>query len=273
MRWRRAWWIIVAVAAALFPTIVVLTIVRIVPQHREKIAPPNPEAPPDLEMLRVPFVSGIDALRRKDGHEAVRHFSSFSFRGRAVEEYRLYYLAAGHQLSADRVASRIALARLWSRTPRLVYWQEAGFNLGGLYASGGDFRHAADVHSQLSTRSDVSPIAANARWQTLVSRFAAGDIAAVLFTARHIVIKNPRSPQVNAAILIVRSLSGVGPSQAIPLTPAERLERGVSLMRDGDPQHALDELTALQTAGVVPSNLKQAVELNRGLALKLRLRR
>jgi soluble lytic murein transglycosylase-like protein len=267
MRWRRAWWIVIAVAVAVFPTVIVLTIVQIVPQRRERIAPPKPEGPPDLEKLRAAFGGGIDALRRRDGQEAVQHFSSFSFGGRAVEEYRLYFLAAGHQLLADRSATRTALARLWSRNPQLAYWQEGGFNLGGLYASSGDFRHGADVFSQLSARSDVSPIAANARWQTLLSRFATGDVASVLSTARNIVIKNPRSPQVNAAIAIVRSLTGVALSQAIPLTPAERLERGVSLMRDGDPQHALDELTALQAAGVVPGNLKQAVVLNRGLAL------
>src|SRR6185295_2483344 len=47
-------------------------------------------------------------------------------------------------------------------------------------------------------------------------------------------------------------------------TPAERLERAVCLMRDGDPQNALDELTAL--APSVPESLRQAVVLNRGLA-------
>jgi soluble lytic murein transglycosylase-like protein len=267
MRWRRTWWIVVAMALAVLPTAVVLTIIRIVPQHRERIVTPKPEAPPDLEKLRSTFASGVDALRRRDGQAAVRIFSSFRFGGRAAEEYRLYFLAVGNQLSADRGAARIALARLWSRTPRLVFWQEGAFTLGSLYAASGDFRHAADIYSQLAARSDVSPIAGNARWQTVGSRFAAGDIASVLTAARHIAIKNPRSPQVEAAIAIVRSLTGIGPGQAIAVTPAERLERGVSLMRDGDPQHALDELTALQAANVVPGYLKQAVELNRGLAL------
>src|SRR5438552_8889440 len=187
MFWRRALWIVVAVAVAAIPTVIVLTIVQIVPR-RAVIEAPKPEAPADLEKLRAPFAYGIAALRRRDGPAAVKHLSSFNFGGRAVEEYRLYFLAAGHQLAADRVATRIALARLWSRNPRLVYWQESGFNLAGLYTSTGDFRHAADVYSQVSARSDVSAIAANARWQSLVSRFAAGDAASVLTAARHIVI-------------------------------------------------------------------------------------
>jgi hypothetical protein len=58
MRWRRAWWIVIAVAVAVFPTVIVLTIVQIVPQRRERIAPPKPEGPPDLEKLRAAFAGG-----------------------------------------------------------------------------------------------------------------------------------------------------------------------------------------------------------------------
>jgi len=64
----------------------------------------------------------------------------------------------------------------------------------------------------------------------------------------------------------VRSLQGLGATDAVPLTPAERLERGVALLRDGDPQNAYDELTALDAAHP-PEALRLPVQLNRGLAL------
>jgi len=266
MQWRRAWWILVAVAVAAMPTAVVVTIVLLVPQRPREIVAPKPEAPPDLEKLRSAFTSGVDALRSGDGAAAVKNLGSFTFGSRAVEEYRLWYLANAHQLDADRNAARRTLAGLWERTPRLVYWQDVGLNLGTFYASLGDWRHAADVDSAIAARSDLSQISGTARWQGIGSRFASGDIGTVLHLARHMTIKNPRSPQTNDALAIVRSLTGVPPSGAIHLTPAERLERGVSLMRDGDPQHAYDELTALDAAGV-PADLRAPVQLNRGLAL------
>jgi soluble lytic murein transglycosylase-like protein len=266
MQWRRAWWILFAVAVAAMPTAVVVTIVLLVPQRPREIVAPKPEAPPDLAKLRSAFTSGVDALRRGDGAAAVKHLGSFTFGSRAVEEYRLWYLANAHQLAADRNAARRTLAGIWERNPRLVYWQDVGFNLANFYASLGDWRHAADVESAIAARSDLSVISGNARWRGIGSRFASGDIGTVLYLARRMTTKNPRSPQTNDALAIVRSLTGVPPSGAIRLTPAERLERGVSLMRDGDPQHAYDELTALDASGV-PAELRPPVQLNRGLAL------
>src|SRR5439155_1817 len=85
-----------------------------------EIVAPKPEAPPDLEKLRSAFTSGVDALRRGDGAAAVKHLGSFTFGSRAVEEYRLWYLANAHQLDADRNAARRTLAGLWERTEGAV---------------------------------------------------------------------------------------------------------------------------------------------------------
>src|ERR1019366_984483 len=72
--------------------------------------------------------------------------------------------------------------------------------------------------------------------------------------------------QAPLAIEMARAIAGLPAEAPIKLTDAERLERAVSLMRDGDPQHAFDELDALQTAGP-PPDLRSPVQLNRGLAL------
>src|SRR5688500_7646849 len=61
----------------------------------------EPEAPPDLIKLRSVFTAGVNAVQRGDGGEAVKQLSSFEFGPRAVEEYRLYYLAHGHRLAGD----------------------------------------------------------------------------------------------------------------------------------------------------------------------------
>src|SRR5207253_4255487 len=66
-----------------------------------KWADTGSKAPPDLEKLRSAFTSGVDALRRGDGAAAVKDLGSFTFGSRAVEEYRLWYLANAHQLDAD----------------------------------------------------------------------------------------------------------------------------------------------------------------------------
>ena len=76
-------------------------------QRREEHLPPaKPEAPPDLEKLREPFTAGVDAILRNDGAAAVRSLTSFNFGPRAVEEYRLYYLAGGQRLAGVASAAR-----------------------------------------------------------------------------------------------------------------------------------------------------------------------
>src|SRR6185369_6660937 len=97
--------------------------------HREKRVVAKPEAPPDLAKLRDVYSAGLEALQRGDGPDAVKHFSSFHFGSRAVEQYRLYLLANGHQVAGDRKSARVALAQLWEMGPKLVYWEDAAFNL------------------------------------------------------------------------------------------------------------------------------------------------
>src|SRR5438094_6306160 len=105
--WQRR---LIAICVALTPVVGALSVYFYFQRralHREVLAPPKPEAPPDLEKLRPAFTSGLDALRRGDGPAAVRHFSSFKFGRRAVEEYRLYFLASAFQLKGDRRSARL----------------------------------------------------------------------------------------------------------------------------------------------------------------------
>ncbi|HEY8131416.1 MAG TPA: lytic transglycosylase domain-containing protein [Thermoanaerobaculia bacterium] len=264
---KRGW--LMAIVIAVMPAIVAVTIYFTIGRFEtryELVGPPKPEAPPDLAKLRPAFSAGLQALQQKDGPAAVRHFSSFNCGQRDVEEYRLYFLANGYQLAGSPRSVRTTLARLWSRTPRLVYWSDAAFTLGALYNAAGDWNHASAVYRAIATRSDQSPVSANARWQYLNTRFAAGDVAAVLSTARDIAVKNPRAPQAGDAIAILRSLTLQKPTDPIKLTSPQRLERAVSLLRDGDPQNALAELNTFDTARAF-AEFRLPIQLNKGLAL------
>src|SRR5207249_1340329 len=64
---------------------------------------------------------------------------------------------------------------------------------------------------------------------------------------------------------LLRSVWSLSPAEPLHLTAAERLERAVCLQRDGDPQDSLAELAALEPSA--PESLRQAIILNRGLAL------
>jgi soluble lytic murein transglycosylase-like protein len=224
--------------------------------------PAKPEAPPDLEKLRPAFTAGLDALRRRDGAEAVKQLASFRFGKRAVDEYRMYYLANAYQLAKDSARARTTLAELLSRHPAFVHCPDAGLNLGGLYAAIGGWRQADDAYAAVAAKADDSNVAASARWSAIDARFARGDITGALFDARNIAIKNPRSPQAVHAMELTRAITGA----PIKFTAAERLERAVSFLRDGDPQNAFDELALLEANGV-PSELRTPMLLNRGLAL------
>jgi len=160
MRVRRGW--VIAVAAVLVPVLIVVTVLLVKPRrpNREFVVPAVTEAPPDLEKLRPAFDAGLEALRRGDGAEAVKQFSSFTFGRRAVEEYRLYYLANAIQLTADAARARATLAQLWRRRPAFVVQTDAGLNLGILYAAIADWRHAATVYDDVADRADNSAIAA-----------------------------------------------------------------------------------------------------------------
>ncbi|MGA8808660.1 MAG: lytic transglycosylase domain-containing protein [Thermoanaerobaculia bacterium] len=263
MRVRRGW--VVAVAAVLVPLLVVVGVLRLRrarSHHVDYVVPAKPEAPPDLEKLRPAFTAGLDAIHHRDGAEAVKQLSSFHFGKRAVDEYRMYYLANAYQLAKDSAHARTTLADLLSRNPAFVHCADAGLNLGGLYAAIADWRHAEDAYDSVAAKADDSNVAATARWSAVDAHFAQGDIAAALYDARNIAIKNPRSPQAVHAIELTRAITG----DPIRFTAAERLERAVSFLRDGDPQNAFDELALLEANGV-PADLRTPMLLNRGLAL------
>lgn len=267
MRPRRRW--VVVVAAVLVPVVAVVTVLLVRPRrgpNREFVVPSVTEAPPDLEKLRPAFDAGLEALRRGDGAEAVKQFSSFTFGRRVVDQYRLYYLANACQLAGQSARARATLAQLWRRHPIFVVQTDAGLNLGALYTSVADWRHAARAYDDVAERADNSAIAASARWSAIDSSFAHGDIASVLYDARNIAVGNPRTAQAPHAIELIRAITAVAKDAPVRLSDTERLTRAVSFLRDGDPQNAFDELTALDTSGVA-ADLRLPVQLNRGLAL------
>ena len=233
------------------------------PQDAERMG----DAPADLDKLRDVYLAGVAALQRNDGRDAVRHFTSFDSGSRTVEEYRLYYLANGYQLSGNAASARLTLARLWRRTPRLIYANDVAFNLGSLYADRGDWRQSAEVYAALARTTDTPAVAAAARWQTATRRLHAGDVAGALHAARNIVIHNPRSEQAKAAGELVRALTGTPASEPLRLTPSERIERAKALMASGGAQTALDELTSLTIRA--PADLRTEIRLQRGIALHL----
>ena len=222
------------------------------------------EAPPDLQKLREPYAAGVAALARDDGAAAVRHFSSFNFGPRPVEEYRLYYLANGYQLAGNTAAARITLARLWKREPKMIFANDAAFNLAALYESSGDVAQSAAVYAALGRRAEVPDVAANARWRAAVAQLHAGDLPGALYNARAVVIHGPASDEAKDASALVRALSGLPPSAPLPLTPSERLDRAMAMMAGGKQQEAIAELTAIE--GNAPQ-LKMAAQVQRGIAL------
>jgi soluble lytic murein transglycosylase-like protein len=225
----------------------------------EAEAPEKPQAPPDLQKLRAQYTAGVQALQRDDGAEAVRQLSSFDFGPRAVEEYRLYYLANAYELTGNALAARLTLAKLWRRDPRLIHANDAGFHLAGLYSSAGHAALSADVYTAIARRADVPAVAAAARWNATGQFLRAGDVAGALFNARDILIHYPRSDHAKEAATLFRALSGLADNAPLPLTQSERLDRAIALMRSNDSQTALEELTAMQQT--------QSVQLQRGIAL------
>jgi len=268
MRRARRRKLLIAAVAILTP--VVLAFLAIVfgpserPHQRNWVALQKPEAPPDLAQLRPAFAAALGALNKKDP-DAARQFAAFSFKHRAVEDYRLYLLAQAQQLAKDASSARVTLAMLWNRGTRMLPRDDAGERLGALYADEGDFRHAADLFADVATHTNDSGIAANARWNALTARIADGDVAGALFAARNLAVKAPRASQTVDAIGIVRTLTSIPADMPIHLTPDERLERAVAFLRDGDPQNALDEMNAFEP--FAPASMHNVLELNRGLAL------
>jgi soluble lytic murein transglycosylase-like protein len=241
-------------------------------EHRGRtLVRQKPEAPPDLEQLRTAFTAGIDALNHKNGAEAVKQFSSFTFKKRDVEEYRLWFLGQAQQMNREHPSARATLAQLWARDPRGLERDAAGSALTSLYAEAGDYRHAFDTATALALHASSSDDGANARMAAMQAALAAGDVSAVLFAARSVAIDNPASAPAGDAVAAVQSLTSLAPDRPIKLTPRERLERAVSFLRDGDAQNCFDEIAFMEQLGV-PADLKLPVQLNKGLAL-MQLRR
>ncbi len=226
--------------------------------------PPKPEAPPDLEKLRDVFVSGVAAVQHNRGRDAVRHLSSFTFGPRAVEEYRLYYLATAHRLDGNADAARTALAKLWRRAPKMIHADAAALDLGNLYATAGDWRRSAEVYASVARGSKNRKTSDEARWHALISRLQAGDVSGALYNARSLLIHNPDSDHADDAAAIVRAFGGLTEEDSLPFTPSERLERATNLRVSGAPQKALDELARLESEA--PS-LRMSTRLQRGIAL------
>ena len=230
----------------------------------------KPQAPPDIEKFRDDYLAGLNALQRKDPQEAVKRLSSFDFGSRDVEQYRLYYLASALKESGNAAEARRTLARLWRREPKMVHADAAGLELAALHARNGSWRSAAAIYDEVADRT-VSPVSVGTgRWNSIETRFVAGDVGGLLRAARQLAVNAPRDANAADAIAIVRSLSGVDQSAPAPLTDVERLDRALALTRDGDPATALAELNALSPSA--PSAMRHAIDLNRGLALH-RLRR
>jgi soluble lytic murein transglycosylase-like protein len=236
------------------------------PAQNEPDAIAKEEAPPDLQKLREPYAAGRAALERKDGAEAVKQLSSFDFGPRRVEEYRLYQLAQAYELTGNKAAARVTLAKLMRREPRFVYVQEAGLDLAKRYAETGDSVRTAAVAAQLTRRSDVADLTAGARWIAATQRLYHGDVSGALYAARNILIHHPRSDEAKDAAALVRALTNT-PENAMPaLTPSERVDRAKALMRAQDSQTALEELTALEPHA---GGSRAEVQLQRGIALHL----
>ncbi|HEV2719228.1 MAG TPA: lytic transglycosylase domain-containing protein [Thermoanaerobaculia bacterium] len=230
-------------------------------QHQREAAVVHraPEAPPDLEKLRPAFAAGLAALSRKNGAEAAKQFASFTFGGRAVEEYRLWFLAQAQQMAKDHPHARATLAQLWARDPRGVDHDDAGAALASLYAEAGDTGHAFETELEVGD--------AAARMNAMQAALAQGDAGGILFAARTLAIKNPASAPAGDAVAVVQSLTSLAPDRPIKLTAMERMERAVSFLRDGDPQNCFDEIALMEQFGV-PADLKLPVQLNKGLALQ-----
>ncbi len=268
LQWlRRKWLFLVVMIVLLIGGILAITYIqrggRIGTSHEEADQPHKAEAPPDLQKLRDVYASGVAALARNDGADAVKHFSSFTFGPRAVEEYRLYYLANGHQLAGNTDAARLTLAQLWRRKPRMAYAHDIAFNLANLYATNGDWTSSGDVYAALATRSETPAVAASARWQAAMARMQSGDLAGALYNARQIILHYPSAEESKQASLFIRAVSGTDPKAPLPLTASERLERVTALRLAGDAQDALDELNLIGNA----PQLSAEIQLEKGLCL------
>ena len=267
MRARRRRWLVIATVSLVVIGLLIFGVLRYRQPEKpqETRARQKPQAPPDLAKLRDRFTAALDALHRNDAAGAARQLASFDFAGRAVEEYRLYYLAKALAGSKQEDAARATLARLIDRKPRMALATDAGTSLAKLYAASGDWVKAGDVYDTTAVRTDAAPDAGAARWGSVEARFYHGDLAGAFYEARSIAVKDPSADQSAPAIAFVRHVSGTPDGQAIILNHGERLERALNLLHNNESQPAYDELTALQP--VAPKSIANDIALNRGIAL------
>lgn len=244
----------------------------LVPEAEEPATPATAiEAPPDLEKFKETYLAGTEALVRGDASEAVARLASFSFGSRAVEEYRLYSLARAHQLAGNSLAARRTLARLWTRGALSVHRSDELSMVASLYEAGGHWERAANALGTLASKAGSPPVEGAAHMRLGEVSLYRADPAGILSSARAIVVESPKSLFAKDAEALLRSMHGVTPDSALPLTLNERVERARNLIRDGDPAAVLAELTAGDLASL-PFGLGQEARLQRGIALH-RLRR
>ncbi len=266
LHWLRNRWLAGALAFILLSAgLIVLSIRRPLPATGEAPAPvAPPQAPADLRTLVSIYTAGLDAIQRGDGEDAVAHLSSFDFGDRAVEEYRLYYLANGHQLAGNLEAARVTLAKLWQRTPRCLYANDAAFHLADLYSDIGYWGRAADVSRSLALAATAGQVASVARWNAVGARLNAGDLAGALHSARQIAIHYPTTPEAPRAAALVRSILGLQPEAPLPLTVSERFDRAVALAAGGERAQSLQDLEVLERRA---PRLRDAIRLQKGIVL------
>ncbi|MGA7615620.1 MAG: hypothetical protein WBX15_10625, partial [Thermoanaerobaculia bacterium] len=224
-------------------------------------------APSELAPFREPFLRGIDAIQHFDPAVAIGAFESFSFGDRAVEEYRLYYLANAYQLHGDRDRARLTLATLWSRKPRLGYRTDAAFNLAQLYEDSGNWSNAARVLGTEGDRATQPDVIATARAAQIRAATYGGDPGAVLYAVRNLIVESPKSAEARAAFATYRAMLSIPDDTPVPLTLRERVVRCEHLLRDGDPAAALAELDAIAPLAAETST-RYRVTLDRGIALQ-----
>ena len=208
-------------------------------------APANPGLA-DLARRGPSMLAAQDALRGGNAERAVELLSSFDFGGREIEEYRLYFLANAYELQRRSAHARKTLARLWARSPRMIYRNDAGIHLGDLYLRGCYWNEVALLHEGLAAGPCESDVAALAKWNALGARLALGDPGAVLSLATAIATDAPRAAEGDDALAIVAALRGSTTTPAGGLTLDQKIRRAEALTRSGDAARALAELDSIR---------------------------
>src|SRR5687767_1778395 len=237
--------VVLALLALLGASFALLNFDKTGERHADEESATEAPAPADLAQHREAFLQGIQAEQRGENAEAIRLLSGFSLDPRPVEQYRLFHLARAYRQSGKETLARKTLAELWRRGAALVHRPQVALDLGSLYGGPGDFVRAGNVFAKLGVEGEPDA-RANAMTGTIIERFHAGDPAGILFAARTLWIDAPESDQAEPAAALIRSLTELVPGSAIPLTFNERVRRAESLMRDGKPGEALEDLRVLE---------------------------